>query len=191
MTPDIRRAKIDEWFTLFYREATNDFLEAKHRYDRLDEELRALHNAKNNAVMRMTRRRVIGATTTGAAKYREVIESSKPGILIIEEAGEVLEAHVLSSLPSSVKHVIMIGDHKQLRPKVNTFSLTVSAQKGYDLNLSLFERLITGGLSHKALEMQHRMRPEMSSIARHMTYPQLHDHPNVEGRDSVRGLQNT
>jgi superfamily I DNA and/or RNA helicase len=40
------------------------------------------------------------------------------GIVLVEEAGELLEAHVLTSLSPSTKHLILIGDHKQLRPKV-------------------------------------------------------------------------
>jgi hypothetical protein len=151
----------------------------------------ALKDAGERAVLQDAR--VIGATTTGAAKYRELLESSKHSILIMNkilcfEAGEVLEAHALSSLISSVKHVIMIGDHKQLRPKVETHFLTIAAQQSHDLNLSLFERLIASSFAHKTLEMQHRMRPEISSIALHMTYPQLRDHPSVEGRDAVLGL---
>jgi hypothetical protein len=41
------------------------------------------------------------------------------GIVLVEEAGELLEAHVLTSLSPSTKHLILIGDHKQLRPKVS------------------------------------------------------------------------
>ena len=175
-----------QWLTSFQREAKNALIAAKQDYDRVDSELTSLKNVQERAVLQ--RARVIGATTTGAAKYRELLEVSKPGVLIIEEAGEVLEAHVLSSLVSNIKHVIMIGDHKQLRPKVETHSLTVDAKQGHDLNLSLFERLIGAGLAHKTLEMQHRMRPDISSIARHMTYPYLRNHPSVEGRDAVRGL---
>jgi len=31
---------------------------------------------------------------------------------MVEEAAEILEAHVLSSLSPHTKHVILIGDHK-------------------------------------------------------------------------------
>ena len=42
----------------------------------------------------------------------------EPAVVVVEEACEVLEAQLLASLTPSVKHLIMIGDHKQLRPKV-------------------------------------------------------------------------
>jgi superfamily I DNA and/or RNA helicase len=38
---------------------------------------------------------------------------------MVEEAAEILEAHVITALSQRTKHVILIGDHKQLRPKVH------------------------------------------------------------------------
>jgi superfamily I DNA and/or RNA helicase len=35
-------------------------------------------------------------------------------VLVVEEAAEVLEAHVLSCLTRSVEHLILIGDHEQV-----------------------------------------------------------------------------
>ncbi len=66
-------------------------------------------------------------------------------VLIVEEAGEILESHVLTSLSANVKHVILIGDHKQLRPKVECYDLQVESGQMLDLNMSLFERLILQG----------------------------------------------
>ena len=48
----------------------------------------------------------------------------RPSILLVEEAGQVLEAHVLGSLVESVEHVIMIGDPLQLRPTINNYGLS-------------------------------------------------------------------
>lgn len=38
-----------------------------------------------------------------------------------EEAGQVLEAHVLASLIDSIQHLVLIGDPFQLRPNLNNF----------------------------------------------------------------------
>ena len=46
---------------------------------------------------------VIGCTTTGASIYSHLLESVPITTVIIEEAGEVLEAHVLTSLTHSVR----------------------------------------------------------------------------------------
>lgn len=40
---------------------------------------------------------------------------------MIKEAGVVLEAHTLTALLPSVEHIILIGDHKQLRRRINDY----------------------------------------------------------------------
>jgi len=181
-----RQAKRAEWVKQLSAEIEAELIADRRKFDQLDAELSAFDTISEQTVLREAR--VIAATTTGAAKYHSLIKSAKPGVLLLEEAGEVLEAHVISSLSPSIRQVIMIGDHQQLRPKVETYHLTAAAKTGYDLNVSLFERLIKGGMAHAVLETQHRMRPEISSIARHMTYPELRDHESVMGREDVLGL---
>ena len=46
---------------------------------------------------------------------KPLLEGLAAGVLVIEEAGEVLSAHVLTSLTHATKHLIMIGDHQQVR----------------------------------------------------------------------------
>jgi hypothetical protein len=57
-------------------------------------------------------KRIIACTTTGAAKNHEEIAAARPGILIVEEAGEVLESHILTALTTQTNQMILIGDHK-------------------------------------------------------------------------------
>lgn len=78
---------------------------------------------------------------------------------------------------------------RQLRPKVNDYRLTVEKGEGYDLNMSLFERLVLKGYPHTTLLEQHRMRPEISTLIRELTYPDLVDAPNTQNRLPLRGLQ--
>lgn len=42
-------------------------------------------------------------------------------MVLVEEAGQVLEAHVLGSLVPSIQHLILIGDPLQLRPTLNNY----------------------------------------------------------------------
>jgi hypothetical protein len=138
----------------------------------------------------ISQKRVIACTTTGAAKYVEDIRKAAPGIVLVEEAGEILESHILTALTPATKQLILIGDHKQLRPKVNNYSLTVEKGEGYDLNVSMFERLVLAGVPHATLTKQHRMRPEISALVRSLTYPELEDAPKTNGRPDLRGFQN-
>ena len=41
---------------------------------------------------------------------------------LVEEAGQVLEAHILGTLVPSIEHLILIGDPLQLRPTLNNYS---------------------------------------------------------------------
>ncbi|KAF1955358.1 P-loop containing nucleoside triphosphate hydrolase protein [Byssothecium circinans] len=137
----------------------------------------------------MGQKRIIGCTTTAAAKHTEEIQKASPGIVIVEEAGEILESHVLTAMSPKTKQLVLIGDHKQLRPKVNNYALTIEKGDGYNLNQSLFERLVLAGMPHITLNLQHRMRPEISKLVRYLTYPELEDAPKTKGRPSLRGFQ--
>lgn len=44
-----------------------------------------------------------------------------PKVLLVEEAGQVMEAHILGSLVPSIEHLILIGDPLQLRPTLNNY----------------------------------------------------------------------
>ncbi len=59
---------------------------------------------------------------------------------------------------------------------MNDYKLTVEKGEGYDLNRSLFERLVLKGYPHHTLKAQHRMRPEISRLVRELTYPDLWTH---------------
>ena len=63
--------------------------------------------------------KVIGMTTTGLSKYRGLIQSVKPRVVLIEEAAETLEAFVSVACFKSLEHLILVGDHQQLRGHCN------------------------------------------------------------------------
>ena len=127
---------------------------------------------------------LIGMTTTGAAKYQHIIQKIKPKIVIVEEAAEVLESYIVSCLTAATQQLILIGDHKQLRPSPNEYYLT---QK-YNLDISLFERLIKADIPHATLQKQHRMRPEIAGLVCPSIYPTLDNHESVLEYEIIRGV---
>ena len=129
---------------------------------------------------------VIGMTTTGAAKYQHVLHMIKPKIVIVEEAAELLESHIVSALNAGTKHLILIGDHKQLRPKPNEYDLAVK----YKLDISLFERLVKNNFPHTTLQIQHRMRPEIAELVKGHIYDTLENHKSVEEYPKIKGISN-
>ncbi len=127
---------------------------------------------------------VVGLTTTGAAKNARLLKMLDPKIMLIEESGQVLESHILASLTPNLEQLILIGDHQQLKPSVTTYDLA----KKFNLNVSLFERLILNGFEFVQLLEQHRMRPEISALVRNEFYAKLRDHDSVELFQNVKGV---
>ncbi|KAG1880008.1 AAA domain-containing protein [Suillus subluteus] len=125
----------------------------------------------------------------GAAIFAQDIRAANPDVLLVEEAGEILESHVLTILGQNTSQMILIGDHKQLRPN---YKLTVEKGDGFELDRSLFERLVLEGFPRETLTVQHRMRPEISAFIKKLTstYPDLTDAPKTRGRDDIRGVRN-
>ena len=127
---------------------------------------------------------LIGMTTTGASKYQHIIQKLKPKIIVVEEAAEVLESHIVSCLTAATQQLILIGDHKQLRPKPNEYHLA----RECNLDISLFERLIRAGISHATLKIQHRMRPEIAGLVCPHIYSKLINHESVLQFENVQGV---
>ncbi|KAF8778265.1 NFX1-type zinc finger-containing protein 1 [Argiope bruennichi] len=127
---------------------------------------------------------VVGMTTTGAAKYRHIVQHLNPRIVIVEEAAEILESHVVTSLAPGTQHLILIGDHQQLRPSPTVHLLATK----YGMNISLFERMIENGLDYHKLEIQHRMGPEIASLLVPHIYAKLQNHESVKTFENIKGV---
>ncbi|GIY05613.1 NFX1-type zinc finger-containing protein 1 [Caerostris extrusa] len=119
---------------------------------------------------------VVGMTITGAAKHRHIVQVLNPMIVIVEEAAEVLESHIVTSLAPGTEHLILIGDHQQLKPSPTVYELATK----FGMNVSLFERMVENGLDCYKLEIQHRMRPEIASQLVPHIYTKLLNHESVK-----------
>ncbi|KAF5326320.1 hypothetical protein D9611_000022 [Ephemerocybe angulata] len=134
---------------------------------------------------------IVGCTTTGAARLSSLLKVIAPRILLVEEAGQVLEAHILGSLVPSVEHLVLIGDPLQLRPTLNNYSLSMDSERGrklYRFDMSLMERLSSSGFPMSQIDVQRRMRPEISNLIRKTLYPKLIDNDLVKNYPDVRGF---
>lgn len=102
-----RIKKWNSWLEEIQRERAELLVTCIRRGDSCAKELAELDRQRD--IERVRRARVIGCTTTGAAIHHALLADARCGIVIIEEAAEVLEAHVLAALTPATKHVIMIG----------------------------------------------------------------------------------
>jgi hypothetical protein len=187
MDPTSRRACIERWTLALLQEQVVKVKDLAQRINFTQQLLNDIRGERDRHSI--GEKRIIGCTTTAAAKYTRGLQCASPGIILVEEAGEILESHILTAMTPDTKQLVLIGDHQQLRPKVNNYALTVEKGDGFDLNRSLFERLVLAGFPHTTLRKQHRMCPEISSLVRHLTYPDLLDALRTLTHDPIRGLQ--
>ena len=171
------------WMSCYRQKCIIDIREEEKAYECHCKGSKRVKNEEEERALR--RATVIGMTTTGAARYHHILRRIQPKIVVIEEAAEVLEAHIVTSLTPGTQHVIMIGDHKQLRPKATVYEL---AQK-YNLQISLFERMVLNEMDCKRLSTQHRMRPEIAELTKRIYNHEITDHESVFRFQDVRGLQ--
>ncbi|KAK0707378.1 hypothetical protein B0H67DRAFT_587383 [Lasiosphaeris hirsuta] len=195
MTHDERQLLYSNWIEAssedFITRVTNEhqqYTSAVESRDRLrkDLDLRCLQAAN-----------IIGATTTGLARNLELFQKLRTKVLLCEEAGEVLEAHLLTVLLPSVEHAILIGDHLQLRPQIQNYDLQSNNPRGkqYSLDMSLFERLVQpprgigDAVPFSILETQRRMHPSIAELIRSTLYPCLKDAVQVSQYPEVVGMR--
>lgn len=188
MPYETRVELMDEWRKEIF--SNTDIYGTVMKLKELQATKESLYEEKQFEILRDAR--LIGATTSGAAIHKHILDVVGASVVIVEEAGEVLESHILTSLSATsgkgTKHLLLIGDHKQLRPKVEDYALTTVSGNGYNLDCSLFERLILQGSRSASLAVQHRMRPCISAIIRKQTYPFLKDHESVKHFPHVKGV---
>ena len=169
------------WLRIFQHNCQEELSRKSQEYEGI---CKRFTEVKDNEELQALREAVvIGMTTTGAAKYRAILEHIKPTIVVVEEAAEVLEAHIITSLTKGTQHLILIGDHKQLRPNPTVYALA----REYNLDVSLFERMVNSGMHCHQLNTQHRMRPEIARLMQFI-YEDLQDHESVHDYEDVRGV---
>ncbi|XP_050350875.1 NFX1-type zinc finger-containing protein 1-like isoform X2 [Nymphalis io] len=146
-------------------------------------ELRSVSAAADGAVCGAAR--LVALTTTLAARRRDLLQQLRAPIVIVEEAAEVMEAHIIASLTNKCQHLILIGDHKQLRPTAAHYILA----RNYNLDISLFERMIRNKLHARTLTVQRRMRPHFAELLVPTIYDRLDSHPSVLDYPKIRGMR--
>ena len=176
-----RRQLYEHWVRRYQETHARKLDELYQEYEVVCQQMKEIkHGQEEDALRRAT---VIGMTTTGAAKYRNVLQKIKPKIVVVEEAAEVLEAHIVTALSQGAEHLILIGDHKQLKPNPSVFNLA----KQYNLEVSLFERMVRNGMKCHTLDTQHRMRPEIARLMKFI-YDDLKNHVSVESFKDILGI---
>ena len=82
---------------------------------------------EDKALEILRRAKVVAMTTTGAAINQRLLSQLEAPVVFVEEAAEILESNLLAVLTPHVKHMVLIGDHKQLKPTVRNNTLICGA----------------------------------------------------------------
>lgn len=189
-----RRGLVELWSQEVHDHALDDLFERVKDTDSIQRQLTNIHDEVDRRVLQDAD--VVGITTTGLAKRISTLQRIRCKVVICEEAGEVMEPHMISALLPTIEHFIQIGDHEQLRPQINNYSLSLESRQGalYQLDRSQFERLSVGEpgrpkMPVAQLNVQRRMRPEISMLIRETIYPKLDDHPSTTDLPDVVGMR--
>ncbi|XP_014212352.1 NFX1-type zinc finger-containing protein 1-like [Copidosoma floridanum] len=169
------------WIEQCYNKIISIITELEKNHHMLNMQLKQVKHIENYGIMRS--HEVVGITTTGAAQMQQSLRALGAPIVLVEEAAEILEAHVVCALTKHCQQLILIGDHKQLRPKACVYELGSK----YNLNVSLFERMVNIRGECPQLAHQHRMRPEIAKLVSPI-YENLYNHKSVLSYPCVKGL---
>ncbi|RHZ61331.1 putative DEAD box helicase involved in nonsense mediated decay [Aspergillus thermomutatus] len=151
-------------------------------YTRNCEDLRIAKWERDYLILRNAK--IIGMTATGLSKYRALVSSVKPKTILIEEAAEAIEAPIAVACLDSVQHMILVGDHQQLKGHCAVQDLE---GEPFHLDVSMFERLVKNGIGYITLRRQRRMVPEIRRLLEPI-YGELQDHQSVLRRPKVPGM---
>ncbi|CAF2465989.1 unnamed protein product [Rotaria sp. Silwood2] len=170
------------WLLKYQQYLQHSVREARRAYNQAASALAEYHQEEDYYILKDSV--IVAMTTTCAAKYHNVLEKLQSKIVIVEEAAAIFEAHIITALSTKCEHLILIGDHIQLRPNPSVYRLATK----YHMDVSLFERFVKNNFPNVRLNIQHRMRPEIARLMKHF-YDDLEDHISVKtDRPSIRGI---
>lgn len=112
--------------------------------------IRRLENEIRDDILETTQ--VVCATCIGAG--HQILDGRRFPLVLIDEATQATEPTTLVPLCKGARHVVLVGDHKQLPPTVPS-----ARAEAAGLDRSLFERLTLRGLTPMMLTEQFRMHP--------------------------------
>lgn len=105
-----RKAAWVEWQTEMKPKAAKAVAKKIGDQHKLARELSRLRLQKD--LQRIAGARIVGCTMTEAAAHHELLAELPYDVVLVDDAGEVLEAHILTTLRKSTKHLIMIGERE-------------------------------------------------------------------------------
>ena len=84
------------WAHLLRHESLRQLVDMQRQFTNVCQELREARSQEDFEILKNAS--VVGMTTTGAAKFHMLLQRIQPRIMVVEEAAEVLEAHIVDCI---------------------------------------------------------------------------------------------
>tara|TARA_B100000282_G_C31694397_1_gene473091 strand:+ start:37 stop:1239 length:1203 start_codon:yes stop_codon:yes gene_type:complete len=154
---------------LAHRDINKNYREVRELEQKITDEI--LNNAQ-----------VLCTTNIGAGHFS--LSKRKFSIVLIDEATQATEPSALVPIVKGARQLILVGDHKQLPPTV-----TSRRAEEHGLEIPLFERLLSSGLTAHMLTTQYRMHPSIREFPSSRFYEnRLDDGCGKQDRPPVAGF---
>ncbi|KAF6823339.1 nf-x1 finger and helicase domain-containing protein [Colletotrichum plurivorum] len=184
MTHQERIIMYQDWMTNAFQTELDALSASQESYERKRERNNRVRSSIDLRCLQQAN--IIGVTTTGLATNLDLLRRVQGKVLLCEEAGEVLEAHLLTALLPTIEHAVLIGDHLQLRPQIQDWRLQRANPAGvkYSLDVSLFERLLVRSTLYPSLADSDAVQayPAVCGMAKRLFW--LHHESPESGRKS-------
>ncbi|XP_072555648.1 NFX1-type zinc finger-containing protein 1-like isoform X2 [Paramormyrops kingsleyae] len=166
------------WLSMYQKDLTATILELETERQAVVKRAVELSWLEDRIILK--RARLIGMTAASAVHHWRVLREIQPRVVLVEEAAEVGEAQIVTSVTSACQHLVLIGEQRQScsRPSENKQTLNVG--------LSLYERLILTDVPFVRLKQQHRMHPGISQVLMPHLFDGLENHNAVN--EKIKGV---
>ncbi len=143
-------------------------------------EVRRIENQMRDDILQGAQ--VVCATCVGSGDL--LLDSRRFPLVLLDEATQATEPASLIPLTKGARHVVLVGDHRQLPPTV------ISRRAENDgLRQSLFERLTLLGAPSTMLKTQYRMHPVIREWPSERFYGgELEDNLDLKERSAPAGF---
>lgn len=130
---------LNAWLADLRMPQTERLFESLRAAEDLGEDISTIHDDVDRRVLMEAD--VIGITTTALSRSNRMLRRLHLMVVMCEEAAEVKEPDIMAALMTSVEHFIQVGDHRQLRPQINNYALSMESKLGikWKLDRSQFE----------------------------------------------------
>lgn len=189
LAPQDRWRLYRTWLAAFRNDTRAKMEPEQEKYEKAFQQLREVEREVEVHVLQQAD--VIGMTAVAAAKYHSHLHLIAPRIVIVLEAGRITEEAVVAVLTDKCQHLVLVGDHQQLQPRIGAFWQEVQLDCSAEVGVSIFQSLLKGGATPVPLSVQVQRAPSIVQLLEGL-FPERRLPPAPPAStDSIRGMSSS